>query len=178
LRGHAGLQRQRVPRRWARGRGHTCSRSRLVEGKRTMAFNQQTLCVKAADHSSMNQYVAATRDAILAAGIGAVIAGVAGMPWCIPFATTILPAVWLISYCEWWLFDRLICLDGDKTVVGMLVSSEPPGNKSFPDSLDTDFSINLLLPPNPPGVDQATAEASVPFGFLLKGQDATNNIGL
>jgi hypothetical protein len=143
-----------------------------------MAYNQETQCVQAADHSSMNQYVAATGQAILAAGVAAVITGLAGMPWCIPFAATILPAVWLISYCRWWLFDRLICLGGDKTVIGMLVSTEPPGNKSFPDSLDTDFSINLLLPPNPPGVDQATAEASVPYGYLMKGQAATNNIGL
>jgi hypothetical protein len=143
-----------------------------------MPFNQQTLCVKAADHSSWNQYLKATIAAILAAGVGAVLAGVVGMPWCIPFSLTILPAVWLISYCEWWLFDRLICLGGDKTVVAMLVSSEPPGNKSFPDSLDTDFSINLLLPPNPLGVDQATAEMSVPFGELMKGQTATNDIGL
>jgi hypothetical protein len=143
-----------------------------------MPFNQQTECIKATSHSSWNQYLKATVAAILAAGAGAAVAGIAGMPWCAPFAATILPAVWLIAYCEWWLFDRLICLDGDKTIVAMLVSTEPPGNKSFPDSLDTDFSINLLLPPNPPGVDQATAELSVPFGFLLKGQDATNNIGL
>lgn len=143
-----------------------------------MPFNQETVCIKAAAHSSWNQYLKATVAAVLAAGAGAAIAGLAGMPWCIPFAATIMPAVWLIAYCEWWLFDRLICLNGDHTIIGMLVSSEPPGNKSFPDSLDTDFSLNLLLAPNLPGVDEATAEASVPFGFLMKGQDATNNIGL
>jgi hypothetical protein len=143
-----------------------------------MAYNQKTKCVDAANYNSMNQYVQATIQALLAAGIAALIAGVASMPWCIPFTLTIGGAVWLIAYCQWWLYGRLICLGGDQTVVGMLVSAEPPGNKSFPDSLDTDFSINLLLPPNPPGVDQATAENSVPYGFLMKGQPATNNIGL
>ena len=141
-----------------------------------MPFNQETQCVSPSGFSTMNQYVSATIAAIMGAGIGALIAGTAAMPWCIPFSLTIGGAVWLISYCEWWLFGRLICLGGDKTVVGMLVSTEPPGNKSFPDSLDTDFSINLLVASNPPGVDQATAETSMPFGFLMKEQDATKNI--
>lgn len=141
-----------------------------------MAYNQVTACVDASNYSSMNQYVDATIQALLAGGITALMAGLAGMPWCIPFSLTIAGAVWLIAYCEWWLYGRLICLGGDKTVVGMLVSTEPPGNKSFPDSLDTDFSINLLLPPNQPGVDQATAETSAPFGFLIAEQAATKNI--
>ena len=141
-----------------------------------MAFNQKTACVAASNFNTMDQYIKATMYALLFAGLGALIAGAAGMPWCIPFALTIGAAVWLIAYCEWWLYGRLICLGGDFTVIGMLVSTEPPGNKSFPDSLDTDFSINLLLASNPPGVDQATAEVSVPFGFLMAEQAATKNI--
>ena len=143
-----------------------------------MAYNQKTLCVEAANYNSMNQYVQATLQAILGAGIGAIIAGAAGMPWCIPFTLPIAAAIWLISYCQWWLYDRLVCLGGDRTVVGMLVNVVTPQSKSGFDALDTDFSINLLLPPNPPGVDQATAETKAPYGVIIKEQAATHDIGL
>src|SRR5687768_2341914 len=118
-----------------------------------MAFNQKTVCVTPSNYTTMDKYIKATIIALTGSGIGALIAGAAGMPWCIPFALTIGASLWLIAYCEWWLYGRLICLGGDFTAIGMLVSTEPPGNKSFPDSLDTDFSINLLLASNPPGVD-------------------------
>ena len=143
-----------------------------------MNYVQHTICVQPSGYSSMNQYVSATIQAILAGGISAAIAGVSAMPWCALFAIPVTAAVWLIAYCQWWLYGRLVCLGGDHTAVGMLVSVEPPENKSGFDALDTDYSINLLLPPNKPGVNQATAEASSPYGFLIKEQAATKNIGL
>jgi hypothetical protein len=62
----------------------------------------------------------------------------------------------LISYCLWWLYDRLICLDGDVCAIGLLGVVEPPSEKKDFDKFDTDFSINLVLAPHsiqelPPG---------------------------
>ena len=84
----------------------------------------------------------------------------------------------LIAYCQWWLYDRLICLDGDRLAIGMLVASEPPSEKSGFDALDTDFSINLLPFANPLGATQAQVEASVPFGDLVKEQNGILQLGL
>jgi hypothetical protein len=126
----------------------------------------------------MNQYIQATIQAILAAGIAALIVAAASMPWCLLIALEIGAVMWVLGYCHWWLEDRLICLGGDQVAIGMLVSTEPPGEKTGFDRLDTDYSLNLLLPPNLPGANQATVETSKPYGFLIKEQDATRNAGL
>jgi hypothetical protein len=54
----------------------------------------------------------------------------------------------IIGYCEWWLYDRLICLGGDRCAIGLLGTPEPPENKSGLDAFDTDYSINLVLAPH------------------------------
>lgn len=76
----------------------------------------------------------------------------------------------VIAYCLWWLYDRLICLGGDRCAIGLLGAVEPPESKSGFDQFDTDYSINLVLaphqyqelppdyftnppPPPPPGTD-------------------------
>lgn len=143
-----------------------------------MAFEQHTSCVTAKGHVDMNQYIQATIQALAAAGIGVLIVAAAGMPWCLGIVAVIAADMWLLGYCHWWLSDRLICLNGDQSAVGVVVSNEPPSEKSFPDVFDTDFSINLLLPTNPPGSNQGTVESSSPFGFLIKEQESTKNEGL
>ncbi len=62
----------------------------------------------------------------------------------------------VIGYCAWWLYDRLICLGGERCAIGLLGVVEPPDKKKGPDKLDTDYSINLVLAPHqyqelPPG---------------------------
>jgi hypothetical protein len=143
-----------------------------------MAFEQYTSCTPASSHVEMNQYVQATLQAIAAAGIGVLLIAAAGEWWCLGIAAVAAAAMWAVAYCHWWLEDRLVCLNGDQTAVGMVISTEPPSEKSGFDALDTDFSINLLLPPNPPSSDQATVEASSPFGVLIKENDLTKNEGL
>ena len=54
----------------------------------------------------------------------------------------------LIAYCEWWLYDRLICLGGEACAIGLLGKVEPPDKKTGFDKLDTDISINLVLAPH------------------------------
>jgi hypothetical protein len=143
-----------------------------------MDYKQYTSCVEAKSHSTMNQYIQATIQALVAGGIGALIVGAAAMPWCLLIVGEIMAIMWLLGYCHWWLEDRLVCLGGDRVAIGMLVSVEPPQNKTGLDRLDTDYSLNLLLPPNPIGADQATVEASVPYGELVKEQTSTKGAGL
>jgi hypothetical protein len=144
----------------------------------TMDDKQYTTCTPAQNHSTMNQYVQATIQALIATGIGALLVAAWRMPWCLPIVAEIGLLMWVLGFCHWWLEDRLICLDGDHVAIGMLVSVEPPGNKSGFEAFDTDYSINLLPPPNPIGSDQATVEASTPYGVLIKEQSSTHDIGV
>ena len=54
----------------------------------------------------------------------------------------------IIGYCNWWLYDRLVCLGGDKCAIGLLGAVEPPSSKSGFDRFDSDYSINLVLAPH------------------------------
>lgn len=166
-----------------------------------MAYEEYTTCVPASQHSKVNQYVQAAFAAVLSGGILSLLivllpsliplmptwlAGLlsaAGDPVCYVIAALIGGLFGVIAYCDWWLYDRLICLGGggaasDRFAVGMLVSVEPPWSKSGLDKFDTDYSINLLLAPNPPGADQATVGASQPFGHLIAEQPETKQEGL
>lgn len=53
----------------------------------------------------------------------------------------------IIAYCRWWLYDRLICLGGDRCAVGWVGRIEPPSKKTLLDKFDTDLSVNLVLAP-------------------------------
>jgi hypothetical protein len=79
---------------------------------------------------------------------------------------------------EFLLGGKMICLGGDKCAIGRVVGIETVANKSFPGNIDNDYSINLLLYPHEPGVDQITVENDGKQGFLIKEQDATKNLGL
>ena len=68
----------------------------------------------------------------------------------------------LIAYCLWWLYDRLICLDGEVCAIGLLGVPEPPSGKKDFDKFDTDFSINLVLAPHDIQELPAGYPASVP----------------
>jgi hypothetical protein len=85
----------------------------------------------------------------------------------------------LLSWVHWWLYGRLICLGGERCVIGMVISVEPPSEKSsLPpplafEQLDSDYSFNLLLPPLLPGASQADVIATGVGGYLIAEQDAT-----
>jgi hypothetical protein len=105
-----------------------------------MAYLQYTECVKPADHYGMAPgliVAAATAVLLLLAGVGWGVIGVAA-------------SMALIAYCRWWLYDRLVCLGGDRCAVGLLVDTHPPSEKSGFDAFDTDYSIDLLLSPDTP----------------------------
>ena len=128
---------------------------------------------------SVNQYVHA---AITSGVFGAIMITVAiatGEPWCWAIAALVTAIVWVLVYCDWWLNYRLVCLGEESvSVVGMVVSIEPPSEKTWPGSLDSDYSVNLLMPPNPAGVTQADAVVSTPFGYLMAENSITSSHGL
>jgi hypothetical protein len=130
-----------------------------------MAYRQYTNC------TSINNYIGKwVAQAIVAAAIGVfplIAAAIAGAALAPAILIPILLAI--IAYCRWWLFDRLICLGGDRCAVGLLISVEPPDQKSGLDAFDTDYSVNLLLAPNAIGATQAEVESSFQ-GALIKNQ--------
>jgi hypothetical protein len=142
-----------------------------------MAYEHYTKCERASGHSSMNQYVQAFVYAGPFAAIGALIVAVVN-PLCGLIVAEVSAALWGIAYCDWWLYHRLICLGGDETAVGIVVSNEPPNKKTGFDAVDTDFSSNLLLASNTPGATQASVEGSSPYGKLVTEQDSIKNASL
>ena len=51
--------------------------------------------------------------------------------------------------CDYLLGRKLVCLDGVQCAIGTIVHIEPVGyEKPFPDDIDNDFCINLLLYPH------------------------------
>jgi hypothetical protein len=47
--------------------------------------------------------------------------------------------------CDYMLHGKLVCLGGDRCAIGHVAGFETVDDKSFPDTIDNDFSINLLL---------------------------------
>lgn len=143
-----------------------------------MSYRQYTRCVQAEKHSALWQYVTP--------GLGLAFAGFISL---LLGAWIAAPAIWygylitLVAGCTWWLYDRLVCLGGERCAVGLLMSVHPPENKlsggilntiggllGFLDAFDQDFGINLLLLPNRPGSSQKTVESEPVQGYLVKDQ--------
>jgi hypothetical protein len=113
----------------------------------------------------------------LFAGLAALAGAFSGGPLAILVAV-VGGYVMICHIFEFLLGGKMICLGGDQCAVGRVVGIETADSKSFPENIDNDYSINLLLYPHEPGVDQATVENDGKQGFLIKEQDATKNIGM
>jgi hypothetical protein len=130
-------------------------------------YRQYTHCCRPEDWTSLANYMIGATTTLLAVAVATI--AVAG--WCALFYLGVAAAAEVVAACSWWLNKRLVCLGGDRSAVGMLVEIEPAVGKSgYFGKLDTDYSINLLLYPNLPGVSQADAEISVPYGELITEQ--------
>jgi len=49
--------------------------------------------------------------------------------------------------CNYMLHGKLVCLGGDSCAIGHVAGFETVDDKKFPDTIDNDYSINLLLAP-------------------------------
>jgi len=105
-----------------------------------MAFKSYTSCVQPDQYQDLDltpQIVIAVLGllaAVFTAGISAVASLLAGLSA-------------LETVLNWMLNGKLICLGGDRCAVGTVAAFETVQDKSFPDSVDDDFSINLILYP-------------------------------
>jgi hypothetical protein len=104
-----------------------------------MAYVQYTQCVGV----KSKVYPGNPKVAVVIGAIAALAFGGGLTPY-----TAIPLLLIIIGYCRWWLYDRLICLNGDRCAIGLLGVVEPPENKSGFDKFDTDYSINLVLAPH------------------------------
>ncbi|MFX0579000.1 hypothetical protein [Nocardia nepalensis] len=124
---------------------------------------QYTKCISRDNHIGGALVQALIAAAVVALPIvlfgGAVIPGV---------AVVALSAI--IAYCRWWLYDRLVCLGGDRCAVGWVSKVEPPSKKSGLDMFDTDYSFNLVLYPHPEGATQEDVQDDHQQGYLIKNQ--------
>ncbi len=110
-----------------------------------------------------------------------VIAGILGIAklsilWG-PLAISVLVAALaaLVTYCDWWLKYRLICLDDDKNhcAIGFVAEVEDPWEKEtgFLDQFDTDYTMNIgVLNTWFDGTNNDLDQVGTvqPFGYLLK----------
>jgi hypothetical protein len=136
-----------------------------------MSYRQYTKCVDASNFVGFAyvQYVLAGGTAVAAGALALLLSG-AFVPGLMIGALS-----GVIAYCLWWLYDRLICNGGDVCAVGFVLSYERPQDKSGLDAFDTDFSLNLVLPPTLVGVTQAHLAASAPLGNLVTEQSGVQN---
>ena len=122
---------------------------------------QYTECVSVSGH--MGKMAA---QVIVAAAVAALVVLFAGGAFVPGVGVVALTAI--IAYCRWWLYDRLVCLGGERCAVGWVSKVEPPDKKSGPDQFDTDYSFNLVLAPTLEGVTQAQAEAEVQGDLIAR----------
>jgi hypothetical protein len=111
-----------------------------------VAGPQYTGCVSPEDYEPLpwNDTQVAAAMAVLA---GAILAS--------PFAGPVIlllgtPAMMMLrDILEYMLNGKLVCHTGDKCAIGWVAEVEPVGfGKSFPEDIDNDYCINLLLAPH------------------------------
>lgn len=132
-------------------------------------YKQYTSCSQPENWVSPGTYLGMAGAALAVVWIP--IIALAG--WCSLFWLVVAAAAEAVAFATWWLEVRLVCLGGDRSAIGMVVSTEPPKDKKGFDALDSDFSMNLLPYPALPGVVQADLEITAPYGPLVAEQPST-----
>jgi hypothetical protein len=97
-----------------------------------MGYRQYTHCVQPDD------YV----DNVPPSGFGNTVASILTNP--------IAAIGWASTVCPYLLGGKLVCLNDGTPLcaIGRVLKFEKPSDKSFPDNIDNDFSLNMLLAPH------------------------------
>ena len=109
-------------------------------------YNQYTKCVQPSGYTGL----------YLGGGtfLAGVIASIA-LLFINPGAATFAAILTAIGYCRWWLYARLVCLGHPNAcTVGLVLRVDTQEDQAGIGKFDTDYTIYLLLPPNPLKGDQ------------------------
>jgi hypothetical protein len=109
---------------------------------------QFTSCVQPADYEPLNvtpQVIALIAGALVSGPVGLITGGAAVMS---AFERVL----------EYMLNGKLVCLGGERCAIGVVAGFETVSQKPFPDDIDNDWSINLILSP-----DSADSFIVIPF---------------
>jgi hypothetical protein len=135
-----------------------------------------TSCIEPSGYTNFNHMLVATFQSLLVGATAAAIAlATSARPECWLYVAEVTAAAWLIAYCRLFLYQRLICLGGDRDAIGAVVKVDGSSLPGFPDN---DFNVNLLLENNEFGAKRPAVEMSTPFGFLVRAQDKITAAGL
>jgi hypothetical protein len=140
-----------------------------------MAFKQFTECIEPSEYVDFNHLLVATIQGLLVGATATALAAATSRLECWLLVLEVTGIAWVIAYCRLFLYQRLICLGGDRDCIGVVVHVSTSNLTGFPDN---DYSVDLLLQPNEFGADRATVEASTPYGYLVKAQDKITAAGL
>lgn len=67
-----------------------------------------------------------------------------------PGAAPLTAILTAIGYCRWWLYARLVCMGNSNIcVLGLVLRIDPKQDQSGLGDFDTDYTLYLLLVPNP-----------------------------
>lgn len=85
----------------------------------------------------------------------------------------------LEAACGFLLGGKLICLGHNQCAIGKVVQLEPVGfDKPFPEDIDNDYSINILLAPHVEPVTEDTVRNDGGQGRLIAKQPVIDELGL
>src|SRR2546430_7197513 len=105
-----------------------------------MAYHQYTQCVSDADHRGQLAYLGVGGLLGVATVVGVLLAGGALLP-----GAGVAALLLIIAYCKWWLYDRLICLGGERCAIGMVLTVAQPPSKSGLEAFRTEYSIIVVI---------------------------------
>ena len=105
-----------------------------------MSFSFHTECTPPSNYNG--PFVGS--GGMTAAIVGAIIAAIFA-----PGAVALILILGAIGYCRWWLFGRLVCLGGNRCIIGLPIGVYSQANQvGFLGKFDTDFSADVLLAPS------------------------------
>jgi hypothetical protein len=134
-----------------------------------MAYVQHTHCVK--DYTPL-------APGVVAAAVIAVAGILGGGP--IGAIAALIGGYWALSQvCDYLLGGKLICLKHDLCAIGRVMELEPPGyHKSGFETIDNDYSVNIILSPHHPGESDEDIQEDGLQGHLIKEQFESSSQGV
>lgn len=143
-----------------------------------MGYRQYTDCVKPSNFIDLGFTYLVVMGLVATITTGIIVAAASGPAATVAIAVLIALVTVLISFLYWWLYGRLICLGGERCLIGKVLGK--PSVKPLSKAGDDDASINLLLPPGPSQLKQLPLtlyQDAQPQGNLVKPQTAIFDIG-